>query len=305
MKYFYLLFTFIFFKNILFCQFKIDAGEDLFLCDSLGVPVFSELSKNKNSYSLGANPTALNGTPPYKYFWKIIDNSRKTSDFLDDTSKSNPSLIFVKNSVETLVPNKKNSFELTVIDSKDNSNKDTVNVFYSRFLYRLAPTVLSKGEYDTILFDLKRFKTIYGGFEPYSYYFEDNRYLKQNDTNDFKCWIPYSFQYYFKVKDFIGCNSGLGEPLDVNVLKSSITHINLLNIISNFHNPINDNSFYNLKSLSKVNKIEIYDISGRQICSRIINDSVFPIGKLIQNKGVYFLNIYQNDDKINRIKILK
>jgi hypothetical protein len=287
--------------NNIFSQLKIDAGEDLFLCDSLGIETLSPLSKNRGHKLLGGNPTVIQGSPPYSFKWEFIFKTNLSSlpyiyasNILDDTTIANPKINF-----SYLFPNRKYKIYLTVTDSLNNISRDSLTFAISQFVYSESIIYLTKNKNDTINLGGAN---IGQGMPPIKTYYIPNTYV---DSVKLTSWTPFNVQYRVYIVDSLGCKSFENDWLNVSINSSSIISTETNSLFSNFHNPINDNSFYNLQSLSKVNKIEIYDISGRQICSRIINDSVFPIGKFIKNKGVYFLIIYQNDDKINRIKILK
>jgi hypothetical protein len=301
MKYFYLLFTFIFFKNALFCQFKIDAGEDLYLCDSFGKEILSPLSKNRGNMLLGGTPTVIQGTPPYKYKWEFIFKTNLSSlpyihasNILDDTTIANPKINF-----SYLFPNRRYKIYLIVTDSLNNTSRDSVTFAISKFVYSDAIIYLTKNKNDTINLGGAN---IGQGMPPIKTYYIPNTYV---DSVKLTSWTPFNVQYRVFIIDSLGCKSFENDWLNVSINSSSIVSTEDNIFFSNFHNPVNDYSIYNLNSFSNIKKIEILNISGHKIYSSSVDNSIFPLGKFMKNKGVYFLIIYQNDDKINRIKILK
>lgn len=98
---------------------------------------------------IGGNPTIPNGTPPYTYKWETSFTfgsfTLTASDFLNDTSIANPSII-------NSGPNEL-TFYLTVIDSLKNSCIDSVKIQFSQFGQTLEDkqrTIIQGGQHSDI-----------------------------------------------------------------------------------------------------------------------------------------------------------
>ncbi len=114
---------------ISFAQCIADAGPDKIVCI---------IGSTVDSVTIGGNPTASFGVPPYTYTWSayylfdLISNPIifTASDFLNDTSVANPVL------KETFHDDL--DFYLTVTDANNNVCRDTVRIRFSFFYGHLA-----------------------------------------------------------------------------------------------------------------------------------------------------------------------
>lgn len=144
-------------------QLTVDAGNDVTACfpDSI-----------EERMQLGGNPAASGGVEPYTYTWsgKIpvyygddVIKWIKASEFLDDTTKSNPTF----KSIDT--PGEWITFYLKVEDAAGNVQKDSVriiNAFILSHSIYMVPITIKRG--DSIQF----FGDVYfqdNGFQPLKY----------------------------------------------------------------------------------------------------------------------------------------
>ncbi len=110
-------------------QCNADAGPDTFVCVGMN---------GIDTTQIGGNPSAMGGTPPYTYTWEaqhVISFGNYTwtytaSDFLNDTTLSNPSVVYhYYDLIDTV------EFFLTVQDATGLICKDTVIIYYSLLMY--------------------------------------------------------------------------------------------------------------------------------------------------------------------------
>jgi hypothetical protein len=206
-------------------QLTVDAGNDVTACfpDSI-----------EERMQLGGNPTAAGGVEPYTYAWdgKIpvyygddIIKWIKASEFLDDTTKSNPTF----KSIDT--PGEWITFYLKVEDAAGNVQKDSVRIINAFILTHpiyMVPITIKRG--DSIQF----FGDIYfqdNGFQPLKYRLSPSYGL--TDPTDLHGWAKpdTTTTYYLHVTNTAGCTAS-GYYLQVIVDTTTVsTNLNARQLI--------------------------------------------------------------------------
>ncbi len=279
-----------------FAQLKANAGKDRHFCytPKKGFyisPVSSSLSLND---TLGDSPSAISGVKPYTYKWTTLDDAidvqQKEIDanlFLNSILISNPKLI--------KIPNDKKPFFLTVTDSLGNMNKDTMYISITNF--ELVKDKFIKKTNDTIEIYQQFWKT-----NAQNYYWQKKDFSSDTINNPIKVWNTKNDSLKSWAMDYYGCKS------DTNFIKIliddriSIQVVSLNELISNYHNPINEKSIFNFKNSNNILITSIYNNLGQNIYTQKYSEFL-EIGKHTKEKGIFFIVLYENYNRVNTIKI--
>lgn len=292
------------FGHNLFSQLEADAGLNLYLCDSIGSSKLAPLSSSRQSKLLGSTPTARGGAMPYKYKWTYIYKTNLTSkpyiyasDLLNDTSISNPVLKDGFSSWLYSYPNRKLTITLEVTDNTGTVVKDSIDIIQSLYKYKMV-SERYKSQKDTILFE----SNIGGGVIPLKFSWSPRNYILDSNINPMRTYSPIDVIYLSKATDSLGCIAS--DKISLLIYKSSIKESNFLNLISNYHNPINKSSIFELSNFNKLSKIEIYNSLGHIIHSQKTT-YILEIGNLIKDEGFYFIVFYDRENNMQSIKVQK
>jgi len=287
------IFLFIFF--ILFeskAQLTANAGEDTTICVGWNF-----------SGQFEFNASASGGTAPYSFLWEanyfqqILTTTYHltASDFLSDTTISNPSLI---HTVENPV-----TFKLTVTDALGEVAEDTIVVSFSIF-----NTHLAQFQHSMILGDSVEFVSlpnVDGGIPPLNYIWRPNNGLTDS-TSYSNFWVKpdQSTAYYITVTDSVGCVVTGAPVFFVYVGYASLNEMNSVqsNEIDVFPNPF-DNRIYLKVDLDKVDQVKIYSESG--VLLKELNnfkDEEIDVSEL--SEGIYLIDILK-DGIITSKKLIK
>lgn len=274
----------------------IDAGKDRILCvSSKGIIGPSYNNFYNGNDTLGGFPTIKSGVPPYKIKWetKYISGSTAfyASNFLNDTVLLNPKLLRWTQNLY---------FILTIEDGAGQKALDTINLKVYNFTY-LTMNTFYKYAKDTILI----YAPIVSLNPASNYIWNPPNFITSSTKEGTKTWTKTNFIYTVSMIDSFGCISD-SIPININILKeNSISQVNISNdIFSNYHNPIYDNSIFEINKNSKVKKIEILNSLGQKIYSQNHTESL-AIGRHTKEKGVYFIALYNGDQRIGTVKIQK
>ena len=269
--------------NLLNGQFVANAGEDIVVCsDWNGV----------DTVEIGGNPTASGGTPPYTYIWEtswtVGSWTYTASDFLNDTTLPNPSVI---NSGEDLM------FYLTVIDNNSNICTDTIHVDFSNFGTHLAYFTYEIQEGDSIF--LSGFENVMGGIPPLQYLWRPNHGLSDSTSLSFWAKPEQSVAYYLTVTDSSGCFA-VGAPVYiVNVIPVSInTNYSKARTIV-FPNPSTDYLTLSIEeTIEERITYRIFNNLGQLIVEKETPNNKITIKTVNLNRGIYFFVITSETGKL-------
>jgi hypothetical protein len=278
--------------NILLCnlnaQLAANAGPDLYLCSNQLAPI----NQNRGSLLLGGNPSASAGTPPYNYIWTT--SVQKASDFLDDTSIANPTII------KFPITNRDVHFYLTVKDASGQTAKDSFLFYNSKCKVIAANALVYKHEKDTVVIGTPGTS---GGKLPYSCVHSPDIYLIYAPSCGTKTYTPSDREYQFRYTDSLGCPCS--HAVDVVIKKSKVFNPKTEPVFMKVENPIDNNSIYvkNPDWQQKL-RIKVFNLAGELVLSEIIEDSI-EIGKMLPEKGIYFTIIYSDDKEVFNFKLFR
>lgn len=267
-----------------------DAGPDIIVCNGFN---------GMDTVQIGGNPTASGGTAPYTYIWEtswtVGSWTYTASDFLNDTTLANPSIIY---------PGENLTFFLTVIDSESNICTDSVFVGFTNFGTHLGYVTYNIQQGDSIF--LTGMENVFGGFPPYRYLWRPNHGLSDSTSLSFWAKPDTSVAYYLALTDSSGCTA-VGTPVYfVNVAPSSIDQPKNAKIrVSAFPNPANDQITFLVEGdTSETLLFEIFDNQGRLIHSVTTKGKALNIKTEILNGGMNFYKISCEEKIIGQGKII-
>ena len=261
-----------FINEVCFAQLTADAGSDTAFC-----------ADNTNDATIGGNPSAKGGMPPYTYAWSAeydgIARIYTASWMLEDTTVSNP--IFKKGAIPDSV-----NLYLTVIDAIDSIAVDSVEVRLSSYVSCLAEC----RHYIKLGDSAQLWHCVFGGIPPHKFAWTPTASL--SDSTSETPWAkPLSnTTYELIITDSIGCQTRSFCMVFIDPSKSRSIYENVGTVqvfpipASNTINIVFDNIQFS-KSV-----IEILTSNGRLISSIDVNDPVITIDVKDFLPGIY---IYQ------------
>lgn len=267
-----------------------DAGQDVVVCCGFN---------GMDTVQLGENPTASGGVPPYTYTWKtewqVGSWIYTASDFLDDTTLANPTIIYTGENL---------TFHLTVIDSESNICTDSVHVDFTNFGTNLGYVTYIIQQGDSIF--LTGWTNVFGGFPPYQYLWRPNHGLIDSTSLAFWAKPDSSVAYYLTLTDSSGC-SATGAPVYyVNVNPVSIDLLHSVNSkIIVYPNPTR--KIFTIKiemNNSNEKEIEFIDSNGQIILRKELKDNVLQVNSKLLRKGLNFYKITESGKIIGQGKII-
>ncbi len=277
-----------FFIQNINCQCNLDVGNDVFLC----VDKFGDVA-NKPVLNAKIN----SGTPPFKIKWTFAPNS-STSIFSND-SILNPILNIYYG---THGNKQKLSIYLTVIDS--NGFKCTDSIIGLIVKYAVLPDLTTRTIKlgDTI----QIYSLVGGGIGKIIKTWSPNYNISDSATGGPLVWPRKTTTYYSTVIDSLGCKSSwnVSWTIYIDSTSSIIDFKKLEKFIPNYHNPIHENSIYEINDTNEIENIEIYNSISQKIFSTPSNKNL-DIGKITSIKGAYYLVIQFKNKSKQSMKIIR
>jgi hypothetical protein len=277
-------------SNLVLGQCIADAGPDITVCgDWSGI----------DTVQMGGNPTATGGVPPYTYIWEttwqVGSWTYTASDFLNDTTLANPSIIY---------PGEDLTFYLTVVDSESNICKDSVNVKSSIFGTHLMYVYYTIQQGDSIF--LTGLDNVLGGIPPVKYLWRPNHGLTDSTSLSFWAKPDKYVAYYLTATDSAGC-SATGAPVYfINVIPVSIEHHDVSENRSNvFPNPSGDRITISLDGGKiEMKVLEFYDSKGQLIFTKETKENTVQVKTELLAKGLNFYKITASGELIAQGKFI-
>lgn len=260
------------FVNNCFSQLVVDAGNDTAFCNY-----------NWEQASLGGNPTAGGGTPPYTYTWsteyKYGGHIYTASFMLEDTTVANP--VFISPFSDSA------TFYLTVTDSDQTVAIDSVTIRFSQYTVCTGDCfhLISIGD------SVQLGHCISGGIPPFHYSWTPEESL--SDPNSETPWAkPLSnTRYELIYTDSVGCR--VLWSCEVSVAQSGIqTEDSDGDYLQVYPIPTNSSlTFIFDKSEFEISVLKIFNVEGRLIKEISVSDTILEINVDDMLKGVYFYTL--------------
>ncbi|NBC82461.1 MAG: hypothetical protein GVY19_03670 [Bacteroidetes bacterium] len=253
-------------------QLQVNAGNDTVICVGL---------QGVDTTRIGGHPTVSGGVEPYRYTWSakysIGSNTYHASNYLNDTNLANPHII-------NDPVGKQLNFHLKVTDYNDQQGFDSIVVRFSRYMYTLEDYMANINAGDTIMLG----NNIDGGIEPLRFAWYPNYNISDTTIHNPMAWPDINIDYKVYAIDSVGCKSATDifevtvNPVDIEIPKSD----KALSIVS--PNPIDGSSIISLRTnIESALQITIINDKGQFIWRDDLRNSSYPIGQIIQSKGLF------------------
>jgi hypothetical protein len=278
-----------------FTQLQADAGNSIVICQN---------QSGVKPDTIGGNPSANGGIGDYQYTWEtVLDTSSfsidyyyTASDFLDDTTKSNP---IVVQTLPTLLAGNSLNFKLTVKDSIGNEATDSVDIVFSQIdgisLWSLSFDIYPG---DSVMIDAE-IGTIAMNLPIETYIWQPGRGLK--DSTSAVTWaMPCEkVEYSLTVIDTGGCSVSAGPFYVIDFVEGTNVNSTKGVNLSVYPNPITKQSIIRLPEYIEGGnyQIIIFDKKGTVIIKDNLNNSVYPL-RFIKIPGTYFFTILNSSKEI-------
>lgn len=262
-----------------------NAGSNLVIC--------STAEDGIEAHFIGGQPSATGGVPPYTYSWSFAYSPTGTSDtsyasdFFNDTSLANPTLVWMHLSNLTEFPR----FVLTVTDSNGDTNQDSVQILLSSFIYHFANYYPYIYAGDSIFFT--KDSDVFGGTGPSAYLWQPSHGLSDSTLRNFFYMKPdTSIQYYVIVTDSVGCSQrGKPDYINLTVFPTGI-EAGLVNTnIKIYPNPAS--SYVQIERIANAQEEQftLYDILGKQVLKILLNSNIqiIEVGSLARGNYTYVI----------------
>lgn len=257
-------------------QLVAEAGKDTALC-----------ADSPNSLTIGGNPTASGGTPPYQYIWsgsyRYAGHTFSASYMLEDTTVANP--VFREGAILDSV-----ILYVTVKDQENNIAMDSIQI-------RLSKYVICTGECRHDIFEGDSVQLspycVIGGIPPLEYHWTPAKSL--SDTAAANPWAKptETTSYNVTITDSIGCVATSG--CFVFVIPNSINELPKKPELLIYPNPSSKvlHIKLSLEAYSKTT-FKLINISGKTVFEATVSNPELSLDVNGITPGTY---VYQWDSK--------
>lgn len=264
-----------------YSQCRAEAGLDKHLCHD---------GTTNTQVSLGGNPTAALGTPPFTYEWRIdpipfvagtTSPAYHAHHLLDDTTSANPTLLYDCPADSVL-------FHVTVTDANNCVSTDSCWVSYSCFGSFLVGYTYTIDQGDSVY--LNENTLIGSNYNPMSYEWSPSHGLSQtNIEKGFWASPDSSIFYNVTVTDAKGCQYQENAFYDI-IVGALGAKENSLNQIKIYPNPVENVLFLDLDPQNPLNKVELYSLEGKLLMTKDNPSNQINFEK--HPSGSYYLKMY-------------
>lgn len=268
----------IFYQNISFGQCIANAGVDTALCE------FNEIQ-------LGGNPIVTGGQAPYSYKWYIepldyFGNKYYASDFLNDTTLSNPTLLELETDI----------YILEITDFNGQICKDTIRIYYPSWKITLDDKIREVSANTPV----ELYTSVHSENSLLTYLWTPSTGLSNPNIANPTAITEESITYNLLITDSAGCKAT--DVFDIFINDTKAKSINSNEIIK----ILETNEILIFETESFGNKtFELYEITGNRIKQIQFNSKQIILNKKDLHSGIYLYQILDNDNiiDIGKIKI--
>jgi len=266
-------------------QLEADAGNDTAVCDNI-----------PEVLSIGGNPSALGGLPPYEYVWSASyefgNRVYYASHMLEDTTVANP--IFKDGSIPDSVV-----FCLTVTDANESTASDSVRVRRSRFISCLGEC----RHYIELGDSVQLGHCVTGGIPPIQFSWTPNESLSDSTIENPWAKPSSNTSYRLFITDSIGCQTESGCRVFINPSNTSKTENSIP--IRIFPIPSNNTITIAIENSPYSSTIfEIIASSGKTVYRKIVIEATFSVNVQDYSPGVYIYHWKSSNGIIDSGKII-
>jgi hypothetical protein len=277
----------------------VDAGKDTSYCIKMNYSGYRD-SSNYTTIKIGGISTAIDGTPPYSYSWKMYSKTtRKQFNLLADSGidhKANPELKisnnYYFNATQNDSLNDRFIFKVIVMDSNKATVEDSCIITISRYgmpnIYFGGPSIPCMEIFTKDSIQLGPCNIV-GGIPPFSSFKWMPTYgLSNPNISNPKAVLVSGYNYTNYSVSFIdsaGCTLNSGMTL------TDIKDGDLNTGFVTYKNPITNNGTMNFTSDLLGSIVQVYSINGVVHYQSKVEELNIPLGSVISTAGIYFYRV--------------
>jgi len=206
-----------------------------------------------DTLTLGGNPTAQGGLPPYAYNWTLANGLPATA-YLNNTASGNPNFLNGISSGSKYI-----EFVVTVTDSNNTIATDTVKVSFTTWSCVLQDCIHYKNPGDSVTLSPR----CSSNFSPMNYQWFPPVGLSATQLANPRCATPVNTRYYVHVVDSVGC--ARVDSCDVYVWPTSVKVVKK-DVANTFPQPLTKQSRLTIPTHWRGSTLSIYTMDGKIIC---------------------------------------
>ena len=268
-----------------FSQLIAAAGNDTILCEM-----------DSPSLSIGGNPTATGGVPPYQYTWSgsydYAGNTYTASYMLEDTTLANPTF------KEGAIPDSVLLF-VTIKDMENNISTDSIQIRLSRFTVCLGECRFDIQEGDSVQLG----HCVMGGIPPLEFQWEPTETLSDGSAEAPWAKPSISTTYVLQIVDSNGCQ--IESNCKVSVIPAGLDDKNQNQLLELYVDPTK--KILHVKVLQNFvphSTFELIHLSGATVLKTNVEAEILSINLQHLERGIYVYRWTSGEVRIASGKIL-
>lgn len=250
-----------------------------------------------DTITIGGSPAVSNGVPPYTYQWEtsytLGSFTLTASDFLDDTTLAQPSVI--SGGIAEL------QFHLTVKDSLGNTCTDSMRVQFSQFGFTLENKRRRINQGDSV----RLYPGFGGGLPPLTYkWTPDYNLSNAQSANPWASPDTTTF-YTATATDSAGCKVTDPDVFQVYVNSVGLKEIEQQVKAEIFPNPMKSRALLKIPKARHYRlSIEFYNTHGQPVKKIPITEPETEILRRDFTAGIYFFRLWHGNQSVGQGKLM-